>query len=42
LDGDNSNFISKEMFPKLTELFEQIDESLGFDVEIKYPLDLEV
>ena len=30
------------MFPKLTELFENIDEALGFDIEIKYPLDLEV
>ena len=41
-NGDNSNFISKDMFPKLTELFENIDEALGFDIEIKYPLDLEV
>ena len=30
------------MFPKLTELFENIDEELGFDIEVKYPGDLEV
>ena len=30
------------MFPKLTDFFEKIDEELGFDIEIKYPGDLEV
>jgi hypothetical protein len=30
------------MFPKLTDFLEYIDEELGFDIEIKYPGDLEV
>lgn len=40
--GDNSEFTSKDMFPQLNELFDSLDERLGFDIEVKYPLDLMV
>jgi hypothetical protein len=30
------------MFPTLKEVFETTNENLAFDIEIKYPLDLEV
>jgi hypothetical protein len=41
-NGDNQKFSSVHMFPTLAELFEKLDENLGFDIEIKYPQDLEV
>lgn len=34
-------FTSKFMFPTLKEMCTQLDPKLGFNVEIKYPLDLE-
>jgi hypothetical protein len=30
------------MFPTLREMCEQLDPKLGFNIEIKYPNDLEV
>ena len=39
---DHSKFSSGLMFPTLEEMFAQLNPKLGFDVEIKYPLDLEV
>ena len=30
------------MFPTLKEMCHQLDQKLGFNVEIKYPIDLEV
>lgn len=35
------NYTSNLMFPTLKEIFTQLDTKLGFNVEIKYPLDLE-
>lgn len=35
-------FTSKLMFPTLREMCIQLDPKLGFNVEIKYPIDLEV
>lgn len=35
-------FTSKLMFPTLKEMCTQLDPKLGFNVEIKYPIDLEV
>lgn len=34
-------FTSKLMFPTLEEMCTQLDTKLGFNVEIKYPIDLE-
>ena len=34
-------FTSKHMFPTLKEMCQQLDSKLGFNVEIKYPIDLE-
>jgi len=39
--GDNQKFTSKHMFPTLREMFNNLDEKLGFNLEIKYPQDLE-
>lgn len=42
LNDDLQNFFtSKFMFPTLKEMCNQLDPKLGFNVEIKYPLDLE-
>ncbi len=38
---DHENFTSKLMFPTLKEMCSQLDSKLGFNVEVKYPLDLE-
>ncbi len=35
-------FTSKLMFPTLKEMSQKLDPKLGFNVEIKYPIDLEV
>jgi glycerophosphocholine phosphodiesterase GPCPD1 len=34
-------FTSKQMFPTIKEMCNQLDSKLGFNVEIKYPIDLE-
>jgi glycerophosphocholine phosphodiesterase GPCPD1 len=38
---NRDSFTSKQMFPTLKEMCSQIDSKLGFNVEIKYPIDLE-
>jgi hypothetical protein len=38
---NRDSFTSKMMFPTLREMCQQLDTKLGFNVEIKYPLDLE-
>jgi hypothetical protein len=36
------HYTSKLMFPTLAEMFKELDINLAFNVEIKYPIDLEV
>jgi hypothetical protein len=38
---NRENFTSTLMFPTLKEMCTQLDSKLGFNVEVKYPLDLE-
>ena len=38
---EREKFTSKLMFPTLKEMCEQLDTKLGFNVEVKYPQDIE-
>jgi hypothetical protein len=38
---DPNSFTSHLMFPTLKEMCNELDQKLGFNVEIKYPIDLE-
>lgn len=41
LEHDPNTFTSKKMFPTLREMCTELSPKLGFNIEIKFPLDLE-
>lgn len=42
MDREDSDPVELQDFPLLRQCLQEVDPELGFDIEVKYPLDLKV